>query len=77
MLVVLLVGLIPLCGDIYYNSITMKTKTSKKTKTSDDTISSKDKKIGSKEFYTKLDKDLGNYLKRRGLPSLAEILQID
>ena len=55
----------------------MKTKTSKKTKTSDDTISSKDKKIGSKEFYTKLDKDLGNYLKRRGLPSLAEILQID
>lgn len=39
------------------------------------------KSLSSKEinrdFGTNVDRDLGKYLQRRGLPALAEILKID
>lgn len=42
---------------------------------------SQKKSLSSKEinrdFGTNVDRDLGKYLQRRGLPALAEILKID
>ena len=34
-------------------------------------------KVINRDFGTNVDRDLGKYLQRRGLPALAEILKID
>jgi len=34
-------------------------------------------KVINRNFGTNVDRDLGRYLQRRGLPALAEILKID